>query len=402
VLSNIKPDTLVPETTQGVIAARIDKLDDKLKHVLQVASVVGNEFTSEIFPLVSGIEKGLDSILQGLQGLELIHMTNLLPQPTYAFKHAITRESVYNSLTLRSRKEMHQKIGEALEKLNESNLDSMYETLAHHYSKSSNLEKAYLYLRLSADKAQAGYSNWEALRLFKEALDVLHRLPDSEENIRKDLEIRYQISAVMIILGYPDDDYLHILEEGERLSRGLGDERRMAEFCSLLGSYYANKGRSAEGKKYIGKAFRSAQLLQDIDLMVSIGWDLCGAYQMVGENCEIVELASSIVQAVEEKQRGCVSAGDKTPRYYTYILIHYGYAEGCLGNFEQGQAFCEKGLRLAHTNSDKFEICYAECFYGWLLIHKGELENALEHLENAITYCEEIQLWALSGISWAG
>ena len=401
-LASTKSDKLVPDTTQGIIIERLDKLDNKLKYVLQVASVIGNEFTPEILPIVSGVDKNLDSILQSLQGYELIHTRNLFPQTEYAFKHAVTREAVYNSLALKSRKEIHEKTGNAIEKLYNSNLHDLYEVLAHHYSKSDNLDKAYRYLRLSGDKAKDGYSNWEALRLYKEAINVLNRLPRTEENIIQNIETRYQISASMMSLGYPEDEHLQVLKEGERLCRDLGDERRLAEFCSLIGSYYTLKGRVIEGKKYIEKAYRSAELSLDLDLMVAIGFDLCRAYGMTGEHYKTVKLVSTVVQAVEQMQIGHVSPGSKTPRYYSYILTHYGYSTGCLGNFEQGQTLCEKGLRFAHLNNDKLEICYGECFYGWLLLHKGELANAIEHFQNAIVYCEELQLLAISGMSWTG
>jgi DNA-binding NarL/FixJ family response regulator/class 3 adenylate cyclase/tetratricopeptide (TPR) repeat protein/ABC-type dipeptide/oligopeptide/nickel transport system ATPase component len=399
-LSSIKLATLVPETTQGIIAARIDRLDDKLKYVLQVASVIGDEFGLRVINMVGGIEKGLDYILQSLQGLELIHITNLLPQPEYAFKHAIIRDTVYNGIDLRSRKEIHQKIGEALEQLHENKLDEAYEMLAYHYSKSNNLEKAYLYLRLSGDKAKNNYSNWEALSLYKEALSFLHKLPDSEENRRKDIATRYEISASMTVLGYPENDSLQILKDGEKLCRELGDERRVAEFCSLVGSYYALKGHYKEGKRYIEKAYKSAVQLQDLNLMVAIGFDLCRAY--VGDHYKTVKFTSTLVQAVEQMQKSGVSTAVNPPRYYSYILMHYGSSTGYLGDFERGQNICEEGLRLAQLSGDKGEICYGECLYGWLLGIKGDMVNAIQHLQNAIASCEELQFLALSGFSWAG
>jgi tetratricopeptide (TPR) repeat protein len=174
----------------------------------------------------------------------------------------------------------------------------------------------------------------------------------------------------------------------------------VAEFCSLIGSYYALKGHYKEGKRYIEKAYKSAVQLQDLNLMVAIGFDLCRAY--VGDHYKTVKFTSTLVQAVEQMQKSGISTAVNPPRYYSYILMHYGSSTGYLGDLERGQYICEKGLRLAQFSGDKGEICYGECLYGWFLLVKGDAVNAIKHLQDAIACCEELQFMSLSGFSWVG
>ncbi len=84
----------------------------------------------------------LKSSLLNLQGLEFIYEKHLFPELEYIFKHALTQEVAYNSLLLKRRKEIHDKIGRAIEALYSERLEAFYEMLAHHYSRSDSLEKA--------------------------------------------------------------------------------------------------------------------------------------------------------------------------------------------------------------------------------------------------------------------
>ena len=93
-------------------------------------------------------EQELLSQMSVLKDLELLYERGIFPQSTYIFKHALTREVVYNSLLLKKRTEIHEKIGKSIEDLHQDRLEEFYEMIAHHYSISGNTKKAYEYLRL--------------------------------------------------------------------------------------------------------------------------------------------------------------------------------------------------------------------------------------------------------------
>jgi predicted ATPase len=103
--------------------------------------------------------------------MEFIYEKTLFPELEYIFKHALTQEVAYNSLLLKRRKEIHERIGKAIDELYPNRLEEFYEMLAHHYSRAENSEKACHYLKLSGDKATRNYSNWEAFRFYREAID---------------------------------------------------------------------------------------------------------------------------------------------------------------------------------------------------------------------------------------
>ena len=224
VLSGKASDIQVPDTIQGIIAARLDRLEDNLKRTMQVASVIGRDFAFRILQTITGMREELKSYLLNLQGLEFIYEKNLFPELEYIFKHALTQEVAYNSLLLKRRKEIHAKIGRAIEELYAERLEEFYEMLAYHYSRSDSLEKACRYSRLSGEKAEANYSHREACDFYKGAIDLLNKLPETAENKKEKMEILYLMRIPLVFLGYPEGS-LGLLQEGERLSKELGDER---------------------------------------------------------------------------------------------------------------------------------------------------------------------------------
>ena len=108
----IEPSKIqVPDTIQGIISARMDRLEDNLKRTMQVASVIGRDFAFRILQTITGMQEELKSYLINLQGLEFIYEKSLFPELEYIFKHALIQEVAYNSLLLARRKEIHERIG---------------------------------------------------------------------------------------------------------------------------------------------------------------------------------------------------------------------------------------------------------------------------------------------------
>src|SRR5262249_37656514 len=106
-----------PDTVQDVIRARLDRLPERLKRVLQMASVIGREFTLPLLDRLVTADDRLDESLRALKTTGLIYERSLYPELTYTFKHALTHEVVYTSLLPGSRRRMHLAVADAIEAL---------------------------------------------------------------------------------------------------------------------------------------------------------------------------------------------------------------------------------------------------------------------------------------------
>ena len=126
----------LPATVQGVLLARIDRLSEALKTVLQAASVMGRVFCYPVLAHVVAPGIDLDQVLLQLEELELLYPYSPTPQREFSFKHVLTQEAVYQTLLRPHREEYHARIAQAIETLSAERLEEVYEVLAHHYVRS--------------------------------------------------------------------------------------------------------------------------------------------------------------------------------------------------------------------------------------------------------------------------
>jgi class 3 adenylate cyclase/tetratricopeptide (TPR) repeat protein len=393
-------DLTIPTTIQDVIMARVDSLPEEAKEVLQRGSVIEREFSHKLIKRVMAItDQELFSFLSVLKDSELLYERGIYPESTYIFKHALTREVVYDSILTKRKKRLHEEIGKAIEDIYIERLEEFYEMLAHHYSKSENFEKAYQYLKLSGSKATANYSNREAFRFYKEAIDVSTKMPETEKNKSEQIEVHLLTAGLVFVLGFPEDS-LEILHTGETISKELGDEKSLAHFLSLIGQYYGFKGEDLLlGIKYSEDSFKKAEKIDDFELIAPIGMDLCILYWRAGECFKLIDLASKVFTLFDKTQRH--SESFKRPiNVYSMLLAYYAQTISMLGNFEEGAALFEKGLNFALDIKDIGALAVTEGHYGTMLNFRGDAKNAVTHFQNCIRYCEEGQFVAYSGVSW--
>jgi len=388
----------VPDTIQGIIAARIDRLEDNMKRTMQVASVIGRDFAFRILQTITGMREELKSYLTNLEGLEFIYEKGLSPELEYIFKHALIQEVAYGSLLIKRRKEIHERIGNAIEEIYSERLEEFYEMLAHHYSRAENAGQAYHYLKLSGDKATKNYAKWEALAFYQGAIDLLSKQPDTPENKRKGIDIRLLMSTPMRYLTYPEGS-LPVLEEGERLSRELGDEKSLAHFLSLISAYHMFKGDAERGLIYAEECFREAEKARDVDLVAPIGFQLINNYTGPGEFWKTAEVAPKVIALIESTGKQLESFGWGF-NVYSATEAEYGQALAFLGDFQRGESWCEKALSFAEEIKDLYCIAFVEFIYGGLCGMKGDGRKAVAHAESAIKHCERTQLLTVLGLAW--
>ena len=121
-------EVVIPSTIQDVIMARVDSLPEGAKNLLQTVSVVGRVFSYDLIKKVTDLtEQELLTHLSGLKDSELLYERGIYPQSTYLFKHALMQEVAYNSLLLKRKKEIHEKIGRAIEALHPDRLEEHHQ-----------------------------------------------------------------------------------------------------------------------------------------------------------------------------------------------------------------------------------------------------------------------------------
>ena len=394
----------VPSTIEDMIMARVDSLTDDAKELLQIASVIEREFEYELIKQVFGsLEQDLLTRLSILKESELLYERGIYPQSTYIFKHSLTREVVYNSLLLKRRKEVHEKIGKSIIDLHSNRLEEFYEVLSYHYSRSNDLGNALQYLRLSGDKAIRKQSYLEAYHFYKEAIVVLNKLPKTEENKRKQLAIvnLMYVPTGLGSVGMPDE-YLQILQKGEALAIELGDIKSTIYIQSLIGSYYFFKGDPLRALSFNKKSFAAAQDTKDIELIGSTADDLAIVYLAVGLYLDLVNILPSVLDMLETNGKQFERLMGRNFNHYSILSGMCGLAYFCLGNFQKGEAFFKKGLQTAVTIGQDQTIGMVEYLCGLGYLVKGDWMLASEHLKFSINCLEKVKYSSEFGMARSG
>jgi hypothetical protein len=179
----------IPETLQGVLAARIDRLPLDNKQTLQRASVIGRIFQRRVLAYIykERANNRLEAALGELQRREFIQSheqqaseTAGLEEGEYIFKHAITHDVAYYSMLFARRKELHQLVAEAIEALFPGRLDELSATLGFHYERAEATERAIFYLGRAAERAKATFANAEAIAFYQSAIGQITRGGDRQ------------------------------------------------------------------------------------------------------------------------------------------------------------------------------------------------------------------------------
>jgi class 3 adenylate cyclase/tetratricopeptide (TPR) repeat protein len=161
---------VVPPTINDVLIARIDRLEEKTRELVKVASVIGRNFFDRILKDVAASIEGIDNKLATLKDLQLIRDRMRMEELEYFFKHALAQEAAYESTLLEQRKQLHLKVAESIERLFSERLHEFYGILALHYSKTDNLEKTEEYMTKAGEEALRASSSSEALHYYQEGL----------------------------------------------------------------------------------------------------------------------------------------------------------------------------------------------------------------------------------------
>lgn len=374
VLTKQASEIKVPDTIQGIIAARMDRIEESLKRIMQMASVIGREFAYRILQTIMGMREELKSSLINLQGLELIYEKSLFPELEYIFKHALTQEVAYNSLLIKRRKEIHEKIGGAIEQLYPDRLEEYYELLAYHYMKSDNNDKAVEYLNLSNQKAAKLDAMEEAKAYFEKAMKLLDILPETKENQERRISLLVNQWMVFELLFQLPEYYDH-LTRYESMVVELGNQE-------LLGTFYVGVGLCqwwlGNFDEAIQTETKAAEICEACGRIEDAGFaynNLQWCYLPKGDFNLAIAYKEDVLRMMEQQFN---------LRWYVWAFMAASWAYSNLGRWHEALENGKEALRKAEEFSDDSLICCSAWVISFSYTFKGDLNQAVEYAELAV------------------
>jgi class 3 adenylate cyclase/tetratricopeptide (TPR) repeat protein len=369
-------DLSIPSTIQGVISARVDRLESKVKRILQEASVIGRVFLYELLKRITEFKQEVDASITSLERLDLVRTRTLYPTLEYIFKHALTQEVVYEGLLKKERREIHITIGAVIEEVFRDRLSEFYETLAFHFSQGESLHKAVYYLMKSGEKGLNKYALEEAHKSFREAYRLLSTKADRS---REEDDLLIDVLLTWSIAFYYRGDFAELtdlLMTHKGLAESAGDRTRLGMFYASLGLALRCREEFNETYQYLKKALEIGEEIQSSKVIgyacSQLSWT-CAELGLLDEAVGYGERAREICTQMESDYfLFCVSLFGLSQTYW--------YRGECKKAMEVGKALLEFGKRNSHIRS-------MVCGY-WSMGHshfiRGDFPAAIECYKQAV------------------
>ena len=422
----------VSPSIHGVIASRLDLLEKEEKRILQEASVIGRVFLYMILKRITELKDHIDRCLGGLEGLDLIRMKSLQPDPEYMFKHAMTQEAVYNGLLKRERQAIHEQIGLVMEQVFHDRLSEHSESLAFHFKRGQSAVKAVNYLIESGEKSINMYAVHESHEYFAEAYDLLiNTFDDSEElkillidllikwasvfyyrgdlkgltdllnahrELAESLDDKARLGMFYVWLGFAllggkSGESYHCLHRAIKLGEEIGNEEVVAHACIWLSWVCPDLGLPDEAISHgeraqeIAKHFPEDQFIYSKSLM-----GLAFSYYYKGETKKVFEIGKSILDYGQSKS----SARSLVMGYWSVGMGHRieGDIAAAVDSFQNAVKIAEDPMYY-YLPSLSLGGCY---------VSNGQFQEAEDLLNDVVLYSQQFgnELWGQMASAYLG
>ena len=393
VLTRSVTEIQVPDTIQGIISARIDRLEENMKRVMQVASVIGREFAFRILQTIMGMREELISLLRNLQGLEFISEKRLLPELEYIFKHALTQEVAYNSLLQKRKKIIHESIGKAIESLYAESIEEYYELLAYHFGKSDNAVKTFKYLFLANQKAAKIIAMEDALSYFYKAMKTLDNLPDSQEKLENRISLIVNNNIVFQML-FKFSEYYDLLTNYKPVVSGLLNKGLLGTFYTCMSHCEWWFGKYDQAKENANKGLELCEVAAEFKGASFSFSHLIFIYAYKAEYDVAINLKKDALRMFKKQFN---------LRWYVWALVAVSLAYAYLGRWKEAIAEGSQALQISEEYENNSMISCSAMILSILHTWSCDTSNGLEYgkmaVEKAPTPVDK--LWAQGALAWS-
>jgi class 3 adenylate cyclase len=332
----------LPESVQGVIAARLDALPRNEKELLQEASVHGKVFW------LGGLGEGAgEDVLRSLERKDFVRrerQSTVAGDVQYAFQHVLLRDVAYGQIPRRERAEKHRRAAAWIEGLGRP--EDHAELLAHHYKQALELDRAAgvdddprLVRQASEALAAAGHRAY-SLAAFEAAAaffaDAVELLPP-DDPARPELLLRRGRALMVVGGGTPD-----VMTEAIERFRANGDAEGVAAASSIASRLAWFSGDRAATDRYLAEALEAVAGQPDSRARAETLALQSGYLMLGGEYEESIRVGTEALPLV-------TALGMQEQLARVHIVV--GTARCCLGD-SGGLAEIEEGIAIAEADGN--------------------------------------------------
>jgi class 3 adenylate cyclase/tetratricopeptide (TPR) repeat protein len=311
VLDGPLPPLAIPDTLQGSLLARLDRLGP-VREVAQVGAVIGREFGHELLAAVAPLEgAALDDALRQLAAAELVFRRGEPPEATYVFKHALVQDAAYASLLKSRRRELHARVVRALEEKFPDILAAKPEMAARHYTAAGLAADAISCWLRAGQLALQRSAMKEAIAQLTQGLELLPDLPVGPDRDRNGVDLHLALGNALIAAGTGAPGIARNYARAAELCERTGDSSKLVAALYGLMTFHFSRAELTSAGEVAARALAAADRGDDVYAQAAghfaVGW---------------VDTALGRVRAAEAHLERAIALLGATPR--APLLETYG------------------------------------------------------------------------------
>lgn len=364
----------VPFSVDNILRMELSRLDDYTLAILEIIAVYNETFSAEFLQEVSGFPyEKINSAIDKLSGFNLIEYDGF---GLYRITKEILMDALYNSLKPERMEFLHNRIADVLEMLNPDKVES----IANHYFKGGNYEKALDYLIKSAKRAVKLYAYDKAVTYLSWALSAFDKVPKLSDDLRMKAELLLDRSRYYLFLNESKSSMIDA-EKALSLALTLGDEALQARANLFLGRAYKSMENKAEAKLRLQNAYNVFQKIHDLEMVAECNLSLGELLQEEG-NYKVAKsyylAALDIAQAINHLQ------------LKAHALFELADLEVDLGNYNNAEIYFLNSLEIARNIEDRQIELFLLNGLGILHSLKRNFEEAIKYYSEALKLSKEL------------
>lgn len=424
----------LPAAVETAIMARIDRLPQGSRKVLQIAAVVGHHFAVRLLKHVASMDEPLTPILLNLESAAFLRSEDNAHDLEYAFRQPLLREVAYHMLLQADRRVYHEVAAQGMETLFAERLEEYYEQVAYHYARSNNREKAIEYLIKAGQKAMHLFDTIAAQTCFTSALKEMEGLSHEQRERKREeylccIEAAGDVSALLGVYEQAEAYYENALKEiAEAEAKGCCEVEacrcNRAALMRKVGSVFTRQARFADAIDWLERARIEAMSGTGIEAdreLARIWSELAVVSLRRGNYAEAAEYALKgrelagriagakeiadccLVQGVVQHTQGLRAEAEENLRESLRIREEIGDLAGIasalnnLGNllqdsrrYDEADDMYRRSYELREKMGHKEGMSIALINRARIAYRLGQLNEANEQYERAIAIGEEI------------
>jgi class 3 adenylate cyclase/tetratricopeptide (TPR) repeat protein len=391
-LASQESDLPIPDTIQDVIMARVAALPDKAREVLQMGAVIEREFSYRLLREISGLsENEVRSRLTRLRETGLISERGTLPESDYLFRHALTREVVYESIVPAVRRKLHQAVGSGIERVFKNALPEYSGKLTGHYIESGDYGRAARFAGMAAGRARRTAALDDAITYATERVRCLENMPPGEDRQMRLIEARTMLGMSLLEMNHmreARDAVQPILEAAMEGS----DKRIQSHIFSILGVCSGWVEEDPVGAIVnLQQALALSEDTEDPASSLNAGHWLGVASSL---NCDF-----DMAEHYHDKALAIARRTNNMVRLSTVMSSMAGWARYFRGKVGHAYETSGEAVKIADECDDIIAHSWAQVSHGMSCHGKGMIGAAVYHLKKGVGFSRRANLFVANTVA---